>query len=143
PPGGMLQVKVQITEPRPISKGGQKTRFTGKIVSKPVGIELFSPKGDASGTAVWSNDAVQLSLSSSLLDMGQNVDYPVVTIAAPIKTTAQRGQTADLILDPGVARWIGPSGKQYPVLLANGMLVVGGSLSITDIVPGGGIQKAG
>jgi hypothetical protein len=143
PPGGMLQIKVQITEPRPISKGGQKTRITGKIISKPVGIELFSPKGDASGTAVWSNDSVQLSLSSSLIDMGQNVDYPVVTIAAPVKTTAQRGQAADLILDSGAAKWIDPAGKTYPVLLTNGMLVVGGSLSIMDVVPGGGVQKAG
>jgi hypothetical protein len=37
PPGGMLQLKVQITEPAPISKGGQRTAFSSTFLSAPVG----------------------------------------------------------------------------------------------------------
>jgi hypothetical protein len=143
PPGGMLQLKVRITEPKPISKGGQKARFTGKMLGVPQGIALFSPSGDASGTALVSEGAVQFSLSSSLIDMGNNIDYPIVTIAMPVKPTARLWQTADLTLDPSLSEWLDPSGKNYPVLLTNGILTVGGTLSISNIVPGGGLIPAG
>jgi hypothetical protein len=143
PPGGMLQLKVQITEPKPISKGGQKALFVGKMLGTPLGIELFSPSGDASGTAVLSKGAAQFSLSSPLIDMGQNIDYPIVTIAMPVKATALPGQTADLTLDPSLSQWVDPLGQNYPALLTNGILTVGGSLSISNIVPGGGVVPAG
>jgi hypothetical protein len=143
PAGGMFQLKVQITEPRPILKGGQKAQFPSKLLGAAQGIELFSPSGDASGTAVLSQGGVQLSLSSSLTDMGQNIDYPILTMAMPVKTTAKPGQTGDLVLDPSVAQWLDPSGQDYPVLLKNGILTIGGTLSIANLVPGGGVVPAG
>jgi IPT/TIG domain-containing protein len=143
PPGGMLQLKVQITEPKPISKGGQKTRFAGRMLGAPLGIALFSPSGDASGTAIVSKGAVQFSLWSSLIDMGNNVDYPIVTIAMPVKATAKEFQTADLTLDSSFSDWQDPNGKNYVVSLTNGTLTVGGTVSISNIVPGGGLLPAG
>lgn len=143
PPGGMLQLKVQITEPKPISKGGQKARFAARMLGAPVGIELFSPGGDASGTAVLSNGAAEFSLSSSLVDMGQSSEYPIVTIAMPVKANAVPWQTADLTLDPALSQWLDPAGQNYPVLLSNGIFTVGGTLSISNIVPGGGVVAAG
>jgi hypothetical protein len=143
PPGGMLQLKMQITEPQPILKGGQRTRYLGKMLGSPQGFALFSPSGDASGTAVLSKGEAQFSLSSPLFDMGQNIDYPIITIAIPVKATAIAGQTAPLTLDPGLSQWIDPNGQNYPVLLTNGILTVGGTLSISNIVPGGGLVPAG
>jgi hypothetical protein len=143
PPGGMLQLKVQITEPKPISKGGQKARFAGKMLGAPLGIALFSPSGDASGTALVSKGSVQFSLSSSLIDMGNNVDYPIVTIAMPVKATAKEFQTADLTLDSSFSDWQDPKGKNYLVMLNNGTMTVGGTVSISTVVPGGGLQPAG
>src|SRR5690348_1625082 len=64
PPGGMLQLKVQITEPKPILKGGQKARYVAPFLGAVQGIALFSPSGDASGTAVLSKGTAQFSLSS-------------------------------------------------------------------------------
>ncbi len=143
PPGGMLQLKVQVTEPKPISKGGQRSLFQSKLLGPVQGIALFSPAGDASGTAVLSKGAAHFSLSSPLFSMGDNIDYPVVTIAMPVKTTALVGQTADLILDPSLSEWVNPTGQDYPVLLTNGILTVGGTLSVANIVPGGGVVPAG
>lgn len=143
PPGGMLQLKVQITEPKPISKGGQKSRFQAKFLSPPQGIALFSPSGDASGTAVLSKGAAQFSLNSPLLSMGTNIDYPIMTIAMPVKPTARIGDSAPLILDPSLSRWVDPNGLDYPVVLTDGLITVGGTLSISDIVPGGGMVLAG
>jgi hypothetical protein len=143
PPGGMLQLKVQITEPKPISKGGQKTRFQAQFLGPIQGIALFSPSGDASGTALVSKGAAQLSLSSPLFSMGDNVDYPILTMAMPVKTTAIPGQTAALTLDPSLSQWSDPNGQSYPVVLKDGLLTVGGTLSVSNIVPGGGVQPTG
>ena len=143
PPGGMLQLKVAITEPKPILKGGQKATFAAPFLSPPRGIALFSPSGDASGTAVLSKGAAHFSLSSPISDMGNNIDYPILTVAMPVKATAVPGSTADLALDPSISQWSDPKGKPYPVLLTNGILTVGGTISISDVVPGGGVVDAG
>jgi len=74
PPGGMLQMKVQVTEPKPISKGGQKARFNANFLGPIQGIHLFSPLGDASGTALLSKGAAYFSLSSPLSSMGDAID---------------------------------------------------------------------
>jgi hypothetical protein len=143
PPGGMLQLKVEITEPKPILKGGQRARYQAQFLGPVQGIALFSPSGDASGTAVLSKGASRFSLSSPIKSMGTNVDYPIVTIAMPVKRTAIRGKTASLVLDPSFSRWVDPNGQDYPALLTNGLLTVGGTLSISNIVPGGGVVPAG
>src|SRR6266850_2329247 len=143
PPGGMLQLKVEITEPKPILKGGQRARYQAQFLGPVQGIALFSPKGDASGTAVLSKGAAQISLSSPLFDMGKIIDYPILTIAMPVKTTAIPGKTAQLVLDPSLSRWVDPNGQDYPVLLTNGIVTVGGTLSISNILPGGGVVPAG
>lgn len=143
PPGGMLQLKVEITEPKPISKGGQKARFQAGFLGPVQGIALFSPAGDASGTAILAKGAAQFSLNSPMADMGNVIDYPIITVAIPVKPTASPGKTANLVLDPSVSQWLQPNAQNYPVLLTNGILTVGGTLSITNIVPGGGVVPAG
>lgn len=144
PPGGMLQMKVQITEPKPILKGGQKAGFQSTFLRSVQGIALFSPAGDADGTAVLSPGGAQFSLNSPFFDMGNNIDYPILTVAIPVKTTAVPGQTAALTLDPSFSLWIDPTtGQPYPVVLTNGSVTVGGTLSISNIAPGSGIVPAG
>jgi hypothetical protein len=143
PPGGMLQLKMQITEPKPISKGGQKTRFQAQFLGQIQGIALFSRSGDASGTALLSKGGAQLSLNSPLFSMGDAIDYPILTMAMPVKATAIPGQTAPLTLDSSWSQWTDDTGKAYPVVLKDGMLTVGGTLSIANIVPGGGVLPAG
>lgn len=143
PPGGMLQLKVEITEPRPISKGGQRTRFGAGFLGPVQGIALFSPAGDASGTALLSKGAAAFSLSSPIIDMGMNPDYPILTVAIPVKPTAPIGKTAHLVLDPSMSQWLDPAFQNWPVLLFDGILTVGGTLSISNVVPGGGLVPAG
>ena len=144
PPGGMLQLQIAITEPKPISKGGQKTSFASPMLSSPIGMSLFSPNGDASGTAVFTaKKKPRLSLHSAISDMGNNIDYPILVMAIPVKATAPPGNTANLVLDPSISQWLDPTGVDYPVLLTNGTLTIGGTLSISNIVPGGGLVPKG
>jgi hypothetical protein len=143
PPGGMLQLKMQITEPTPILKGKQTMTFSSTFLSSPVGIALFSPAGDASGTALLSGGGVHFSLHSPIFDMGTSIDYPIVTVAIPVKSTATLGEIAPLNFDPSFAQWVDSTGQVYPVLLTNGSVTVGGTISIANIVPGGGLVPAG
>jgi hypothetical protein len=46
-------------------------------------------------------------------------------------------------LDPSLSRWVDPNGQDYPVLLTNGLVTVGGTLSISNILPGGGVVPGG
>jgi hypothetical protein len=143
PPGGMLQLKVLITEPTPILKGRQRVAFSSPMLGTTQGIAAFSPAGDVSGVAVLKNGTAQVSFSSPLSSFGTNSDYPILTMAVPVLSTATRGQKVNLTLDPNVALWFDSSSQVYPVELKSGVLTVGGSLSISNILPGGGVVPAG
>jgi hypothetical protein len=142
PAGGMLQLKVNITEPKPILKGGQKASFASTLFAPVKGIALFSAAGDATGTAVLKGGNVQFSLSSPLTSMGTVVDYPVLTVAIPVLSTAGTGKTASLKLDKA-AKWLNPNSQQYPLLVTPGVMTVGGTMSISNIVPGSGVVAPG
>jgi hypothetical protein len=143
PPGGMLQLKVLITEPTPILKGRQRVAFSSPMLAAPRGIAAFSPAGDVSGVAVLKNGTAQVSFSSPLSSLGTNSDYPILTIALPVLPSATRGGKVNLTLDPGLALWFDSGSQRYPVELKSGVLTIGGTLSISDIQPGGGVVLAG
>jgi hypothetical protein len=145
PPGGLLQVQVFITEPKPILKGKQGLRSSRAAVANaapPLGpvrdAALFSTTGDVTGVAVTGASGTQFFFSSPLDTFGMSVDTPVMTIAYPVSATAAVGQVEDLNLDPDASLWLDPNGKQYPVELKSGKMTVGGSLSISDVTPGSG-----
>src|SRR5690348_16558778 len=75
PPGGLLQMQVFITEPKPILKGGQKATFTSRAAIVPaLGVvrdgALFSPAGDVDGVAVLGKGSIQVSFNSPLTSFG-------------------------------------------------------------------------
>lgn len=143
PPGGMLQMKILVTEPKPIFKARQSASFSSTLLSAPSGIHLYSPAGDASGVAVVSNGGAQFFLSSPLTSFGTVTDYPAITMAMPVKSTATAGQKVNLTLDPTLASWFDPASNPYPLDLKSGVMTVGGTLSISNVVPGSGVVPAG
>ncbi len=145
PPGGLLQMQVFITEPKPILKGKQGVKSTRGAVAAVASIlgpirdaALFATTGDVTGVAVKSSTGTQFFFSSPLDTFGMSSDTPVMTIAYPVSTSATIGQVENLTLDPGASLWLDPNGNQYPVELKSGAMTVGGTLSISDVVPGGG-----
>lgn len=143
PPGGMLQMKIGNTEPKPILKGKQTSLFSSPLLGPVRGIALFSPAGDASGVAVVGSGSLRAFLSSPLTSLGTNIDYPVLSVTMPVLATAPRGQQANLTLDSKNAVWYDPSNNAYPLILKSGVMTVAGTLSIFDIIPGGGLVPAG
>jgi len=142
PPGGMFQFQLLLTEPKPIGNGS--TRPT--IPSGPVrGIALNDPVGETAGVAVVRNSGIQVNFSSPLATFGTNpdLDYPILTIAMPIAENTPVGSKFPLSIDMANSFWIDPLGQPYPTEIADGELTIGGTLAISDVVPGGGLQPAG
>lgn len=143
PPGGMLQLKLSVTEPKPILKGRQRMNYRSAFLGPPAGIHIFSPAGDVSGVAVQANGTSQVYFSSPLSSFGTNSDYPALTMAIPVLSTATAGKKVNLALDAVNSSWLDPSSQPYPVELKSGVLTIGGTLSVSNVVPGSGVVPAG
>jgi len=72
---------------------------------------------------------------------GLNTTAPLLAITLGVPADAAVGTTAPLVLDPA-SQWFGPLGL-YPEDIRNGVFTVGGAVSITNILPGGGFLPAG
>jgi len=149
PPGGTIQLKVHLTEPTPITTGSTALaeEETGQAAPQPLGgmqgVALFSPAGDVIGAAVASGSKVSIRFFSSTGTFGTDENSPIIAVSIPVSPYAALGQTARLILDPSNSYWMAPSGETYEQDVVWGKFTVGGSVSISNIVPGGGLVPAG
>jgi hypothetical protein len=156
PAGGLLQMQIFMTEPKPILKGKQGVHSqqsqalgfegegkTSSLLGALRDAAIFSPSGDVSGVAVTNSSGTQFFFTSPLASFGTSTDTPVITLAYAVNTKATVGQTADLTLDPTDCEWVDPDGDDYTMELKSGVMTVGGALSISDVVPGGGVVPAG
>ncbi|HSM85331.1 MAG TPA: hypothetical protein VLT16_04235 [Candidatus Limnocylindrales bacterium] len=141
PPGGTFQFQLMLTEPKPI--GNSSTRPT--LPSGSTGISLYDPIGITAGVAIVNNSGIQITATSPKDTFGSNPDsdYPILTIAVPIPATATVGSTFPLSIDTANSFWMDPTGQPYPQEVKGGVLKIGGTMAISDVVPGGGFQPAG
>jgi hypothetical protein len=106
-------------------------------------VALFAQGGDVSGAAVVSGQQLSIRFSSRHGTFGTIEDSPIIAVSIPVRPDAVPGQTALLNLDPSMSFWVAPSGQIYEQELQTGTFTVGGSVSITNVVPGGGLLPAG
>lgn len=142
PPGGMAQMKVFVTEPKPISTGSSyvdmDTRFFGSVD----GIALHSPKGDVAGAVTVAGSTYRINLASPLASFGTSLDYPVITITDRIRPNAPLGaQTTVTLANGSVLRDL--FGVAYPYEVNSGQLTVAHGVSVTDVIPGSATVAAG
>jgi hypothetical protein len=143
PPNGVVQMKVFITEPKPISTGGTKLAMDEGAIDDIWGIALYSTAGDASGAAVVRGSAIQLSYSSPSGTFGMDPDYPVISVAAHVRADAPIGYKATLNLDAAGAWFTDPFGVPYASEMNPGQLTVAPGVSITNVTPGSATVRAG
>ena len=137
PPGAIAQMKVLITEPKPITTG--RMAFDAFTVIE--GIALAP--GDSAGVAVVRGSQIALSVLSPTGTFATNSDYPILTVAGRVPATTPLGMNIPITIDPGALQLVDPGGTLYPVEVKNGYLLIGGSLSISDVVPGSADVDAG
>jgi hypothetical protein len=138
PAGGTVQVKSMLTQPHPISSGGGSFALDGLSVD---GVAVSSPSGTTVGAAVVQNGNLYLSVFSPSSDFGTNLDYPFITITMDVPGSAKAGSTKPLSFS--ALSFQSPSGPVTLVDPKPGTLTIGGTLSVHDVVPGGGTWPAG
>ena len=140
PPGGLVQMKFMVTEPTPISSGGPQLAFDSTF-DAVWGISLFNPTGDVNGAAVISASRVNVFYTTS--SGAQGTDYPIMTVALHVRPDAAPGSQTQFSLDPASTWILGLLGAATLKPTPPATVTVGGSISITNVVPGGGFLPAG
>jgi hypothetical protein len=139
PPGGVVQMKFLVTEPTPITSGGPRIPIPTGTVS--TGIQLFNPTGDVSGVAMVGPSMITIASITSTGTQGS--DYPIMTIALTLPPTLSAGNAFSFGLDPSSTWILGLLGTATAKPFSPATITVGGSVSITNVVPGGGLLPAG
>ena len=141
PPGGIAQIKVDLTEPKPISTGLFKV--SGNF-GELAGVSIFSPLGDAYGVGIPIADGLRILATSSLASLGTgDSDYPILTLTVKVPTTAVVGTVFPISLDPGGLTLTGPGGTKYVATVKAGSLTVGDMPAVEDVIPGSDLVPAG
>jgi hypothetical protein len=131
PPGGTAQVKVMLTRSPFTTAGGVRLAGTRNTVS---GIGLFSCQGDAFGAAVQNAGGIDVKFVSSGAPAGQSADDPTLVLNFDVADDAATGETTLIDFSPLASGGAG---------VTSGRIQVGGSMSIRNVVPGGGMLPAG
>jgi len=139
PPGAITQVKVFVTEPKPITTGRMRASFDA--FSGIEGIALAAE--DAAAIAVVRGTQVALSIVSPTASFAADPDYPVLTIAGRINAAAQAGKRFPIGFAPGALELVDPGGTVYPFEVKDGSVTAGGTLSLGDVIPGDADLPAG
>ncbi len=140
PPDGVAQMKLMVTAPTPISSGGPRFDFDTTF-DAVWGIELFCQTGDLNGAAVINGSQVNVFYTSSAGALG--TDYPIMTVALHVRPDAVPGSQTQFSLDPSSTWMLGLLGQATLKPMSPATVTVGGTISITNVVPGGGILPAG
>jgi hypothetical protein len=138
-PGGVVQMKFMVTEPTPISSGGPRLSTPQGATVR--GIQLFNPTGDVNGVAMINGSQVSINYITSTGAQGN--DYPILTVALQIPAGTSPGTQMPFSLDRASIWGLGLLGTATLKPIPPATITVGGSLSITDVVPGGGLLPAG
>jgi hypothetical protein len=141
PPGGLVQMKVFVTEPKPIS-----TAFADVSLgdfSDVAGIAVDSPSHDALGVAVVSGSRLRISILSPSTTFGTAPDYPVLTFAGRVSPTAPLGEVFPIDMDPASIEFRDPGGAVYPSSFNPGSVLVAAGVGIEDVTPGSGTVGVG
>ena len=126
PPGATTQVKISVTEPRPILTGGG--HLTVDAFDAVFGIAVIAPGQDTYGVALERGTNIALSVLSPSSSFGMNIDYPILTIAGRVPASATIGRTFALTLDPTSFHFVDASGVPYPLETNPGQLTVANTL---------------
>ena len=133
-------MKLMVTAPTPISSGGPRFSFDSTF-DAVWGIELLNPTGDVNGAAVINGSQVNVFYTTS--SGAQGTDYPIMTVALHVRPDAEPGTQTQFSLDPSSAWVLGLLGRATLKPMTPAIVTVGGTISITNVVPGGGVLPGG
>src|ERR1035438_2723586 len=143
PAGGWVQIKISSTTPQLVYSGRIVMQFDPAVFGPISRVAVFSPQGDAMGIATVNGNSLDVSIFSLAGGIGQLPHLPVLAVTIPVLATAPAGTVSPITLDASQARWTDAQNNAYSVTVVPGSVTVGGSLSVQDLSPGGGVLPAG
>ncbi len=141
PPGGIAQVKVLVTEPKPISTG--RMAFSFGRLERIAGIAVMSPTNDTFGVAQLGGSDIRFAVRSTTSSFGMDPDYPILTVAARVPATVPLGTVLPVRIGGDGITLLGPRGAVYPIQASDGSVTVATGISIDDVSPGSADLPAG
>lgn len=137
-PGGVVQMKLEVTEPRPIFTGGGSWAF--QDYGDFLGLAVGGDAGDAAAVAVIRGTTLRVRMVSPSNTLAL-ADYPILTATMRVPATAPLGRVTTV--NVAIDRFTGPGGVVIPTVGQPGTVTVGTGASVADVIPGRGIVPAG
>ncbi len=137
PPGGTVQLKYTLTEPRPVSSGAFYFE-TGLFLVDGVAVSSNAPS--SMGLGYLKDGKLYLSVISPAGDLGLNTDYPLLAVTMDVPANTNPGVMS--IKPSGGLSIISPDGP-IDTIVKPGLITIRSSASIQNVIPGGGIWPAG
>lgn len=141
-PGGVMQVKLEVTEPRPIFTGGGGWSFSD--YDQFLGLAIGSAGGDGAAVGVMRGATLTLRLASPTSSLGVLPDYPILTTTLRVPQLSpvfQLGRRS--ALDLRIDAFTGPGGTAIPTVTKAGVATVASGASVANVEPGGATVGAG
>lgn len=141
PAGSIVQIKLEVTEPKPISTGRGKVKTRG--VSSVQGIALMNKGQDTYGVAMVDEGELTISVESPSSLFGTAADYPILGIAGRL-AAAPSGSSFPITLDPAGLAFRDATGSVYPTEVKDGSITIANNaVTISDVKPGSSLVPAG
>ena len=143
PSGGWAQIKISAAAPAMIANGRILMSFDPAVFGGVANVAVFSAAGDAEGVAVLNGQSLDVNFNAPSAGIGRLPDLPVLTVTIPVLANAPTGVISAITLDASQSPWMDANGNTYSVSVTPGSVTTGGSLSVQNLVPGGGLLAAG
>ncbi len=147
---GGRRLKFQPQRPALIAGGYVGMTFDPSVFGPIGNVAVFSAAGDAMGIATVNGQTLSVLFNAPSAGIGQVPDLPLLTVTIPVLPTAATGTISAITLSPSSSApefptnlWTDENRNPYTVSVTPGSVTVGGTLSIQNVVPGGGLLAAG
>jgi uncharacterized protein (TIGR03437 family) len=146
PPGASAQIKIFATSPALIATGSIAIDFDPAVFGNVAAVSVFSSTGDQIGYTNVQGQHIDAHFSSVSGGIGQLPGIPVLVVSVPVLATAKPGaitQVTANITDATGVGWTDPNKTPYAITVNPANFTVGGNLSVSTVVPGGGLLPQG
>ena len=136
PAGSLVQLKLEDTVVTPIS-GGRPRMMIGSGLTV-AGVAMFARDGELAGAALPEDDGLGITCVTTASGLGG--EYPILAVSLRLAEDLPAGTEIPVTLAPSI--W-NIAGVPTPSREAEATVTVGGTLAVTDVVPGQGFFPAG
>ncbi|QOY85183.1 hypothetical protein [Paludibaculum fermentans] len=143
PPGGVAQVRITLTEPKPIIRTKLYLEFDEQVVEQIMSVGAYSENVEATGVATRRGNVLVVEAASPTGNLGKLPWYPIFSISVKLRDGLPAG-TSSLFTIGANSEFYQPDGTPWTIESNKaGSVAVDGSLSIDDVFPGGGTIQPG